>query len=73
MEDPKGTGQPTKAYVEPSTTRQGTVSSTAGEATQASGDSIGIAEQETISKEELAGQERREISSHPLQQAALPP
>ncbi|CAL8463868.1 g3403 [Coccomyxa elongata] len=73
MEDPKDTGQPTESYGEPSTTRQGTVYSTAGEATQASGDSIGIAEQETTSREELAGQERGEISSHPLQQAALPP
>ncbi|CAL8464495.1 g4030 [Coccomyxa elongata] len=71
--DPKDTGQLTESYGEPSTTRQGTVYSTAGEATQASGDSIGIAEQETTSREELAGQERGEISSHPLQQAALPP
>lgn len=76
MEDPKDTGQPTESIDitgEPSTTRQGTVYSTAGEATQASGDSTGFADQGTTSIEELAGQERGEISSHPLQQAAVPP
>lgn len=73
MEDPKDTGQPTESYGEPSTGDRGQSTAPAGEATQASGDSIGIAEQEMTSREELAGHERDEISSHPLQQAALPP